>query len=224
MPYEHRAPALRAALQRLLDQTPFENGGATVPHLETLILELAAPLPFPGNQHSRLKAAVRTLKDVVTAYHEAGHVLAYHALTPRSRVRLDSVCFHASPARGTEAGMTYTRIAEPWWPDPTHRGEVARELACVLAGKRAEPDLGGGVRLDGSDHDDQAEAAGLLDLLPEIDRNWARNQARDLLDRLELHEGTPRLAAHLYERWHLEETVVAISDLGAFLISESAAP
>ena len=217
MGFERQALSLKAALQGLLNQTSFGNGSVALIRLKELIRELDASLPFPADQHSLLETAVLTLEDLITAYHEAGHVLAYHALTPRDRVRLDSVCFHGSGVAGVEAGMTYMRIAESWWPDPLRNSEVMRELACVLAGKAVEPVLGGGVQLNGSDQDDQKEAAGLLELLPEKDRSRTEQHARALLSQLNLHVHVPSLAAQLYERWFRGDTVIPISDLGPFL-------
>lgn len=213
----YQALALRSALQHLIAQTPLGTGSVAGQQLEDLIHELASPLPSPAEERSRLEMAVLTLKDLVTAYHEAGHLLAYQELTPRDRVRLDSVCFHGSAVAGVEAGMTYTRIAEPWWPDPRRSSEVVRELACVLAGKAAEPTLTGGVQLEGSDHDDQEEAAGLLALLPQKDRGRAEEHARVLVGQLGLHARAPSLAAQLYERWSSGETVISISELVPFL-------
>lgn len=215
--YEQQALALRMALQGLLNQTFPGNGSAAVTNLEALIRVLETPLPSPADQRSLLETAVRTVKDLITAYHEAGHVLAYHALTPRDRVRLDSVCFHGSEVTCVEAGMTYTRISEPWWPDPLRNSEVARELACVLAGKGAEPALGGGVQLNGSDQDDQEQAAELLESLPEKDRSRTEKLARTLTGQLNLRARVPSLAAYLYERWFQGDTVIPIADLGAFL-------
>jgi len=214
---EHQASALKKALQGLVDRTPVDDSVAF--HLRSLgsDLDRVASLS-PTEGQALLQSAVQALKDLVTAYHEAGHVLAYSALTPRERIRLDSVCFRTSAETGVEAGLTYTRIAAPWWPDPARLGEVVRELACVLAGRFAEPVLAGGVQLSGSDQDDQEEAGELLELIPEVQRGRAHQRAQALLESLD-RPLLPRLAAHLYERWTQGDSVIPVSELEPLLTS-----
>jgi len=217
IPIEHQASALKQALQQLVDRTPV--GVSADLHLQWLIGELSLTSSLsPTEGHRLLQTAVQALKDLVTAYHEAGHVLAYYTLTPPDRVRLDSVCFRESASAGVEAGLTYTRIAAPWWPDPARRGEVVRELACILAGKYAEPALAGGVQLSGSDQDDQEKAAELLQLIPEGQHTRARQRAQLLLESLDL-QLLPRLAAHLHERWVRGETSIPVPELAPLLTS-----
>jgi len=216
-----QASALKEAIQGLMDRTPVDASSMAGLQLHSLVGDLTRTISLsPAHADRVLLSAVQALKDLVTAYHEAGHVLAYHALTPRDRVRLDAVCFQASVDSGVEAGLTYTRTAAPWWPDPAQPGEVVRELACILAGRFAEPVLGGSVQLSGSDQDDRQEAARLLEWMTEGQQARAFRRAQELLENLDLHP-LPHLAAHLYERWGRGETVIPFAELEPFLTTEA---
>lgn len=155
---------------------------------------------------------------MMTAHHEAGHVLAYRLLTPRHRIHLDDVRFTGRVTDAdVEAGVTYTWITEPCWPDPSNPDEVVRELACVLAGKQAEPPLTGHVHLTGSDRNDQMAAVELLDMLPEQERHQATERALALLVHMDVFAQVPKVASYLYGRWASGATVVPFAELEALL-------
>ena len=193
------------------------------------LMELSSRLRDPAVNDAELaalfKQGIRELKDTMTAHHEAGHVLAYLYLTPRQRLQLDDIMFTGRTTDGdVQARVAYTWISEPCWPDPAQRDEVIRELACVMAGKFAEPELSGGVQLEGSDRDDQVMATELLGFLPEVERHDAIQDARRFLEYTILPSQLHSLASYFYGRWIDGETVVTFDEVQAFLAATPQGP
>ncbi len=216
---QQQCQAISTALRQLLDGTASLRHSRAGQKLVTLCRRMLDPSASVAHLHDLLQEGIRELKDVMTAHHEAGHVLAYLRLTPRHRIRLNEVRFTGRVEDAdVEAGVTYTWIDEPCWPDPGNPDEVIRELACVLAGKYAEPALSAGVRIDGSEREDQLAAAGLLRMLPERERASGERRARALLD-AGLLSSVSRVASYLYQRWTDGDMVIPFRDLEGFLDS-----
>jgi len=217
---QQQCQAVSTALCQLLDGTASLRHSRAGQKLVTLCRKLLDPSASVTHLHNLLQEGIRELKDVMTAHHEAGHVLAYLRLTPRHRIRLDEVRFTGRVEDAdVEAGVTYTWLDEPCWPDPGNPDKVIRELACVLAGKYAEPVLSAGVRIDGSEHEDQLAVAELLRMLPKRERASGERQARALLDADGLLSSASRVASYLYQRWTDGDMVIPFRDLEGFLDS-----
>lgn len=210
--------AIGSALESVLRTNAVLRQSSAGRDLKRLSTRLSDPRLSNLQLNKLFPQAVQELKDVMTAHHEAGHVLAYRLLTPRHRIRLDDVQFTGRVTDAdVEAGVTYTWIAEPCWPDPDQSDEVVRELACVLAGKRAEPPLIGHVHLTGSDRADQMAIMELLDMLPEQERREATERALALLEQMDVFAQVPTVASYLYGRWASGDTVVLFAELEALL-------
>ena len=218
-----QATALASTLRLLVsDHPPLEHSPAGQ-HLLALSQALADPLLPPEALLQTVQQGVQELKDLVTAYHEAGHLLAFFSLTPRHRLRLDHVYFSGRiPGSTAQAGVASTWISEPRWPDPTQVDEIIREIACLLAGKQAEPQLTGSVQVEGSDLDDRLAVAELLRLLPEPEQPDAEDRALSLLNGVLDPALVSTLASQLYGRWIQGETVIPFRAIEAFLPGSSA--
>lgn len=191
-------------------------------HLHTLASDLGQSTLTIHDARILLAQGIQEFKDLMTAYHEAGHVLAFLALTPRDRIRLDHVLFTGRQSEANvEAGVMYTWIAEPCWPDPTRPDEVLRELACILAGKHAEPHFSEHLHTKGSDLDDRAAVQELLEMLPEQARQDAEHEALALLERAGMQARVPELASFLYEQWTQGVTCTSFDAINAFLNEEN---
>ncbi|WP_027483311.1 hypothetical protein [Deinococcus pimensis] len=170
-----------------------------------------------GNAPGRIDDLAGALRRVVTAYHEAGHAVAYLRLAPRDRIRLDDVRFTTDEEGILAPSTTYTFLSEPPWPDPHDARELVVEIACLLAGKAAEPTLTHGLRVDGTDLDDLAEVDDLLLALAPERRHEALSQARALLLTLDLDRSAAPVAALLYDRWEAGEPVTTAERIEALL-------
>ncbi len=218
--FQKQSAALGSALRVLLEATPDLHPSAAGMRLSQLSLDLIGPSSTEPEVSSLLQTGIQELKNLVTAYHEAGHLLAYRALIPPGRIHLDDVRFIPQQDGGrADTGVTYTWTSEPRWPDPAVPDEVVRELACVLAGKYAEPGFGAAIRLDGTDLDDQSLAHDLLDLLPPAQRIHASEKAYALLAGLSIQRHAPALAARLYQRWTAGDQVIPVAELEPLLVA-----